>query len=132
MDSASQVESVVGFGILLFFALLVTIMTIVLIVAEWKMFAKAGRPGWHVLVPILNSYDLVKMSGHSGWWLLLMFVPIVNIYAVIVVCLDLAKAFGRSSTFGLFGLVLFSAIGFMILGFGSDKYVGISAPAPTI
>jgi hypothetical protein len=108
---------------------------IAIFVALWKVFTKAGRPGWAAFIPIYNSYVLLKIVGRPGWWLLLLLIPFVNIIVGIMVTLDLAKAFGKSVLFGILGLLLFSPIGFLILGFGGAKYQGPGSlpatPAPT-
>ena len=97
------------------------------IVALWRVFAKAGRPGWAAIVPIYNIYTLVKVAGKEGWWTILFFIPIANIVASIVVALGVAKNFGKSSAFGIVALWLFSLIGYLILGFGKAQYVGPKA-----
>jgi hypothetical protein len=99
------------------------------IVSLWRVFSKAGRPGWAVLVPIYNIYTLVKVSGNSGWFTLLFFIPIVNIIIAVVVALGVAKNFGKSGVFGFIGLFIFSIIGYLILAFGPAKYVGAPAAA---
>ena len=113
------------------------VVMVIVITAMWKVFVKAGRPGWVAIIPFYNTYVLLKMVGRPGWWLILMFIPLVNIVILLLVSIDMAKAFGRSTTFGVVGLWLFSLIGYLILGFGSDKYIGpggtseTTAPAPT-
>jgi hypothetical protein len=100
------------------------VVAILAIVALWRVFTKAGRPGWAALIPIYNIYTLVKVAGNSGWFVLLYFIPIVNVIISIVVALGVAKNFGKSGVFGFIGLWLFSLIGYLILGFGSAQYVG--------
>lgn len=100
------------------------VVLLVLIIAIWRVFQKAGRPGWHSIIPILSTYDLVKIGGFSGWLTLLFFVPFVNFIVYIVVALGVAKNFGKSGVFGFLGLVVFSLIGWLILGFGKAQYVG--------
>ena len=68
--------------------------------AGWKVFTKAGQPGWAILIPFYNTYVLLKIVGRPGWWLVLMFIPLVNIVIAIIVAIDLAKSFGKS----LYGL----------------------------
>lgn len=97
------------------------------IAAYWKVFEKAGQPGWAVLIPFYNSYILIKIAGRPGWWLLLFFLPLVNFILLLVVSIDVAKAFGKSIGFG-FGLWLLSFIFYPILGFGSAVYSGSTAP----
>ena len=108
---------------------------IVAIVAMWKLFEKAGQPGWAAIIPIYNTYTLIKVAGRPGWWLLLLFVPFVNFVVLIVLSLDIAKNFGKSTAFAIFGLIIFSIIGYLILGFGDAEYKNVtegsnSGPVP--
>lgn len=107
-----------------FFLIWSVIILLILIVAWWKVFEKAGEPGWKSIIPFYNTYTLVTIAGRPGWWFLLFFIPFVNFVVYIVISIDLAKAFGKSTTFGIVGLWLFSFIGFIILGWGDAKYVG--------
>jgi len=107
-----------AFG-LVFWALL-----IVVLIGMWKMFVKAGQPGWACIVPIYNVYVLCKIAGRPGWWVLLYFIPIVSLVIAIIVCIDIAKAFGQGAAFGFFLNFLLGGIGFLILGFGNYQYLG--------
>lgn len=95
------------------------------IVAFWRVFEKAKKPGIASIIPIYNVYVVLKIVGRPGWWLFLYLVPIVNVFVHLVVALDTAKAFKKSTAFGIFGLWIFSLIGYMILGFGDAKYKGV-------
>jgi hypothetical protein len=92
----------------------------------WKVFVKAGHPGWASLVPLYNVYILLKIAGKPGWWLLLFFIPVVNFVISIIVSIEVAKAFGKGGGFGV-GLALLSFIFYPILGFSDAKYQ--AAPA---
>ena len=105
------------------------VIALVFIIGMWKMFVKAGQPGWAILIPIYNIYILMKIAGKPGWWLVLYLIPFVNIVIGVLVALNLAKAFGRSPAFGVIMLFLLSGIGYLILGFGSDRYLGPPAAA---
>src|SRR6202166_1635632 len=83
-------------------------LAIVLIAALWKVFTKAGQPGWAAIVPIYNLVVLLNIVGKPLWWIILFMIPIANIYAVFSVAIALAKSFGKSTGFG---------IGLAILGF---------------
>jgi len=100
--------------------------TILMIAALWKVFSKAGQPGWASIIPILNIYFVCKIAGRPGWWVILMLVPFVNFIIWIILCIDLAKSFGKGAGFGI-GLVLLAFIFFPILGFGSAQYQGPAA-----
>jgi Family of unknown function (DUF5684) len=101
---------------------------VVSIVAVWRLFEKAGRPGWASLIPFYNLVVMLQISGRSGWWLLGMFVPLLNIFVGIRLPFDLAKAFGRGIGFG-FGLLFLSMIFAPILAFGDARYVRGTATA---
>ena len=109
----------------------VELLVLLLVIAGmWKVFTKAGRPGWASLIPIYNVYVWCKIVGRPGWWVILMLIPFVNIVVGIIVCIDLAKSFGKGSGFG-WGLALLGIIFLPILGFGSAQYQGPSA-APKV
>jgi hypothetical protein len=115
MSSSSFAVLVPGLAVPLF-ALLV-----LFIAAYWKVFEKAGQPGWAVLIPLYNSYVLIKIAGRPGWWLLLFFIPVINVFLLLAISIDVAKAFGKTIGFG-FGLWILSFIFYPILGFGSAVY----------
>ena len=99
---------------------------VAVIAGGWKMFEKAGQPGWGVLVPIYNLYLLCKIGGRPGWWVLLFLIPLVNILISIIVWNDISKSFGKDVLFTV-GLVLLTPIFVCILGFGDARYLGPAA-----
>lgn len=103
---------------------------VLIIAAMWKVFTKAGHPGWACLIPIYNIYVLCKIAGRPGWWLLLMLIPLVNFIIAIILCIDIAKSFGKGVGFAL-GMVFLGFIFWPILGFGSAQYHGPSAGGGT-
>lgn len=109
--------------VLIFLGLMAALLSIV---AFWRVFQKAKQPGWASIIPFYNIYILLKIVGRPGWWLLLYLIPVVNVIVHIVVAVDSAKSFGKSATFGVVGLWLFSFIGYLILGFGDATYKGPS------
>jgi hypothetical protein len=104
--------------------LIAVALVVIYIIALWRVYAKANQPGWAAIVPIYNIYVMLKIAGRPGWWLLLYLIPLVNIIVHLVVSIDIAKAFGKSTAFGVVGLWLFSFIGFLMLGFDDSKYQG--------
>ena len=90
----------------------------------WKVFQKAGEPGWAAIIPIYNVYVILKIVGREWWWLILIIIlPIL----FIIPAIDLAKSFGKDALYGIILLWLFSIIGFLLLGFGDAEYLGPSA-----
>jgi len=124
-DVPPAVGAAIGGTMLIFWL----VIAVVFIAGLWKVFTKAGQPGWAVLVPFYNLYILMKIAGKPGWWLVLYLIPFVNFVIAVLVAISLAKAFGRTTAFGVVMLFLLSGIGYLILGFGSDKYVGVPAAA---
>ena len=127
--NGSSTGSGTGFGWLLALWIVILVLVVVAVVSMWKIFVKAGRPGWAALIPIYNSWVLFEVSGKPGWWALaylLSFIPLVGwivpFVLYILAMLELAKRFGKSTVFAVFGLILFSFVGFLVLGFGSAKY----------
>lgn len=118
----TTVSGGIGAGAIVVFILLL----IFEVAAMWRIFQKAGRPGWASIVPIYNTYVLFKIVGRSGWWVLLYLIPFVNLVVTIVLCYDLAKSFGKGLGYTL-GLLVFSFVFFPMLGFGSARYLGPSA-----
>jgi hypothetical protein len=95
----------------------------VYIASLWKIFVKAGKPGWAAIVPIYNIITLLEIVGRPVWWIVLYIIPFVNIYMAIQIPLDVAKAFGKSTGFAI-GMIFLPVIFYPMLGFGPAQYVG--------
>ena len=102
--------------LVVYLAILITI-----IAGFWKVFTKAGKPGWAAIIPIYNIIVLLEVAGKPLWWVILFLIPVVNFVMLIIVCLAVAKNFGKSGAFGI-GLALLGFIFFPILGFGNAQY----------
>ena len=119
-------------GAMLIWMVIYLAIVIVMAVAMWKIFVKAGKEGWEALVPIHNMVVLIEIAGKPGWWIFswaLLLIPIINFVAwivplviMIIVALELGKAFGKDTVWSVFLLVLLPIIGYSILGFGGDKF----------
>ncbi len=93
-----------------------------ILVAGWKMYTKAAQPGWVSIIPFLNLFGLLKIVHRPLWWFVLFLIPFVNIVMLVIVMNDLSKAFGRGLGTTLL-LIFLTPIGYLILGFGDDRYV---------
>lgn len=99
-------------------------LIVVIIAALWKVFEKAGQPGWAAIIPFYNMYVLVtQIAKKEILWFILMFIPLVNIVISILVSIEVAKKFGKSELFGV-GLALLGFIFYPILAFGDARYEG--------
>ena len=102
------------------------VIVIFFIVVGWKLFKKAGQPGWACIVPIYNIIVLLRIAGKPGWWFILLLIPIVNIVIGILAALGIAQNFGKGGGFAV-GLILLPIIFYPILAFGSATYQGSTA-----
>jgi hypothetical protein len=123
-------------GLIAAYFIFIFIVAVFYIVCSWKVFVKAGRPGWAAIIPIYNGWVFFEISGKPGWWALfafLGFIPILGSIPIFVLALiasmELAKRFGKDTVFGVVLLWLFSFIGLPILAFGDATYS--STPKPT-
>ncbi len=106
---------------------LISLAVLVLMVMSlWKVFTKAGQPGWAAIVPIYNIVVLLKIVGKPLWWIIGFLIPIVNFIVGILIAVALAKAFGKGVGFAI-GLLLLGFVFIPILAFSDAKY---TAPAP--
>jgi len=101
---------------------------VLMIAAIWKIFSKAGQPGWASIIPIYNIYIWCKIAGRPGWWVILMLIPFVNLIIGIILQVRVAERFGKSDLFAV-GMLFLSFIFYPILGFGSAQYQGSAAGA---
>ncbi len=108
--------------------LIILAIIVFYVAAIWKIYEKAGQPGWAAIVPIYNAFVLLQIVGRPLWWIVLFFIPIVNFFISLVVYIDLAKSFGKSVAYGL-GLFFLGFIFVPILGYGDAQYVGPAASA---
>ena len=133
-DTESAGMLAMGTGVMVVYSLIMLAVAVVEIIAMWKIFTKAGKPGWAAIIPIYNMVVLYQIVGINPLWLLLLIgsiIPFVNFIVIIVFAIisilaniKLAKAFGKSGGFAV-GLIFLPFIFQCILGFGSAEYQGI-------
>src|SRR5688500_13529869 len=94
-----------------------------MIISLWRIFEKAGKPGWAAMIPIYNIIVLHGVVGRPRWWVVLWLVPIVIFSAAVIVYLDLARSFGTTALFGV-GMLVLPFIFIPILACGDAQYRG--------
>lgn len=111
------------------YLVVILLIAVYAVIVMWKIFTKAGQPGWAILVPFYNLYVYTQVVQRPNWWMALYFasiVPILGPIAVLVVSImdnvRMAKVFGKSTGFGV-GLIFLGIIFQSILAFGDAKYV---------
>lgn len=101
------------------------LIAVITIVALWKIFTKAGQPGWAAIIPFYDLYILYKITWGNGWYFLLTLIPCANIVIYIITLVKLAKVFGKGAGFAC-GLIFLEPIFLCILAFGDAQYQGIA------
>jgi len=123
----SDTAAAAGGGV--FGSIIGLVFAVIAIVALYKIFVKAGEPGWAAIVPLYNTYTLVKIAGLNPLLFLLFLIPFVNVVFGIYVMIKIGAAFGKTAGWSVIFLVILSAIGWLILGFGDARY---TKPAPLV
>lgn len=122
MDNAQ----IFGMMFVTFFLLFIFVgipMIVLTIIGLYKIFEKAGEEGWKAIIPIYNLIIMIKISGKPWWWIFLMFIPYVGVIWHVWTLNMISKSFGKSEGFTV-GLIFLPFVFYMILGLGSDKYLG--------
>jgi len=112
-------------------SLIYLVLIILIATGIWRMFEKAGKPGWAALVPLYREWNMVQMTGKSLWWFFLLFVPLVNFVIIVRLYIEVARAFGKRGSYALM-MVFFPFVAFPTLGFGAARYKDPNAPEPQI
>lgn len=104
------------------FILFYIVIAVLMLVSMWKIFVKAGKAGWASLIPFYNTIVMLEIVGLPIWYILLMFVPIVNVIISVVIMAKMAKVFGKGTGFVL-GMLFLPLIFYPILAFDKSEYI---------
>jgi len=119
-----------GGGAIGMVVILIYLAVIVLMIASmWRLFTKAGKPGWAAIVPIYNIVVLLEIIGKPLWWIVMFLIPCVSLVFAVMMTIEVAKCFGKDVGFGI-GLLLLAPIFYPILAFGDSQYVGPMGGSP--
>ncbi len=121
-----EAETAGGIGAM---GLLFSLAFIALMIASlWKVFTKAGQPGWASIVPIYNIIVILQIVGKPWWWIIGMIIPFVNFVVFIMLAVELARVFGKGIGYAI-GLILLPFVFYPMLAFGDATYRRPMMPA---
>jgi len=121
MGEGGIMAAIMGAGVAMIIVYL--LIAVVLIVSYWKIYVKAGKPGWAAIVPIYNIIVLLEIVKKPVWWIVLFFIPCANIVALVLVSLEFVKVFGKPSWHAVL-MILLGVIYAPYIAFSDAKYVG--------
>lgn len=121
VEGAAMVGAIIG-------GVIGLVIAVIMVASMWKIFTKAGEPGWAAIVPIYNTIVLLKVAGKPLWWFVLLCIPGVSFIVAILVFIALAERFGKGTGYGI-GLAFLSIIFFPMLAFGDARYTPAAVPA---
>jgi hypothetical protein len=110
-------------GMMMTFFMIMMVIGLFIVVCQWKIFSKAGKPGWAAIIPVYNLIVLLDIVGKPVWWILLFFIPLVNFVVFILLAVELARSFGKGGGFAI-GLLLLPIVFYPILAFDDSTYMG--------
>ena len=88
------------------------LIQVVHFLGTWKLYQRAGRKAWEAAIPVYNAVVLMKIINRPWWWVILMFIPIVNLIIIPVIWVETIRSFGRNSTAETIAVIL--TLGFYI------------------
>ncbi len=116
-------------GIFAIFSILGLVVAVIMVASMWKVFKKAGKPGWAAIIPIYNLIVMLEIARKPTWWVFGIFIPFVNMITSIMVTYEFAKAFGKDVGFTV-GLIVLPFIFYPMLAFGKSTYIYAESSAP--
>lgn len=118
----------IGFGAAIFYLAIIVLY----IAGFWKIFEKAGKPGWAAIIPIYNTIVIAEIVGKPAWWgVVAALVPCVNIVFTVWLLNLLMKSFGKEVPLWTILTLFFGFVTIPVIGFGSDRYIGPTAAEAT-
>lgn len=122
MNIESWLEANFGESASIQFSIVALVVYVLYVVAAWKIFTKAGRPGILSIIPIVNIVVIVRIAGYSGWLVLLYLIPIVNVIFNFLLSIRLGERFSKGVFFSIVWLWLLPFVGYFVLGYGRATY----------
>jgi Family of unknown function (DUF5684) len=106
-----------------FFWVIYIAILALMVVSMWKLFVRAGKPGWASIIPLYSNIVMLEIAGKPIWWFFMLFIPVVNIVFAFLTLYHFSKSYGKAEGFSI-GVALLSVIFIPLLAFSDAKYQG--------
>ena len=73
------------------------VIQVIHFIGTWKLYEKAGRQWWEAAIPIYNGIVLMSIINRPKWWVILLFIPIINLIMFPIVWIETIRSFGKNS-----------------------------------
>ncbi len=113
------------------YVIVVLAVAVFMMAAMWRVFSKAGQPGWAIFIPIYNIIVMLRVAGKPWYWIFLLLIPLVNIIIEIMIMAGIATNYGKGAGFTV-GLIFLPYIFYPIIAFGSATWRGVGAGQPPV
>ncbi|MFT7330269.1 MAG: signal peptidase I, partial [Roseivirga sp.] len=88
------------------------VIQVIHFIGTWKLYEKAGRKWWEAVIPIYNGIVLMSIINRPKWWVILLFIPVVNLIMFPIVWIETIRSFGKYSRID--SLLVIFTLGFYI------------------
>jgi signal peptidase I len=100
------------------------VIQVVHFLGTWRLYKKAGRGAWEAAIPVYNAVVLMKIINRPWWWVILLFIPIVNLIMIPVVWVETIRSFGRNSGMETFLVIATLGLYIFYVNYALDvKYI---------
>lgn len=125
-STSSTIDSGPAAAFAIFLTIISLVIAVFMVVSLWRLFAKAGKPGWASIVPFYNYIVMLEIAGKPIWWFAMFFVPFADIVFAIMTLFAFVKAYGRSDGFAVLS-IFFPFVTYPMMAFSaSTQYVGVA------
>ena len=96
------------------------IIQVVHFLGTWKLYVKAGRQAWEAAIPVYNAVILMKIINRPWWWVILLFIPVVNLLMFPVVWVETIRSFGKNSRLDTILVILTLGLYIYYINYATD------------
>ncbi|MBO0322121.1 signal peptidase I [Muricauda sp. CAU 1633] len=98
----------------------ILIIQVIHFLGTWKLYIKAGRKAWEAAIPVYNGIVLMKIINRPWWWVILLFIPIINLLMIPVVWVETIRSFGKNTLLDTWLVILTLGLYIYYINYAED------------